>query len=359
MGLGLGGFAATFGVAVAATFLLRRLAWRLGWVDVPGGRKQHESLVPPVGGLSIGLAVLIGILVVADAGTVDASILPLLACLFSLVALGAIDDFRGLSARLRLLAHVAAALLLVLWGDLRITTLGTFLGAEVELGLLAIPVTVVCVVGFINALNMFDGIDGLAGGFSLVCLLWLAIAAQVDAGGTGVGLLLLFAAGVAGFLLFNLRHRFRRRATVFLGDAGSTMLAVVIAWYAIKIGGSGEGAIPPLSYAWLLVLPVMDMISLTMRRIRRGHSPLQADREHVHHVFMRAGYSPSETAYILLGATAVLGSFGLIAGLAGVPQTVQALGLLIVFGLHHYFITRAWRTMKVLKRMRGPRRSNA
>ena len=210
------------GVACVAWIgLFRSLAARLGLLDHPGGRKRHDVAVPVVGGL----AMFLGMLPVLFAGGHGALVNLGLAMLL-VVVVGAADDKVSVSARTRLLLEGMAALILVA-GGASLRHLGNLVGLGALGTSLAAPlITVICVVGTINAVNMSDGLDGLAGavGFVAVACFTAVAFASGEAQLVKVGCAALGA--LAGFLAFNLRTRFRSRAAVFMGDAGSMLLGL-------------------------------------------------------------------------------------------------------------------------------------
>ncbi|MCC5859612.1 MAG: undecaprenyl/decaprenyl-phosphate alpha-N-acetylglucosaminyl 1-phosphate transferase [Ectothiorhodospiraceae bacterium] len=339
---------AAFAVSLLTLPLLSRLAHMYGLVDEPGGRKRHQGNVPLIGGLAIFLAFLIVLPFAGGGGALHPA---LVTGMLVLVVFGALDDHRDLSSGVKLAFQILAGVLVVSWGGLAVWELGTYPGIGVlELGTWAVPFTLLVVVGFINAMNMMDGIDGLAGGIALSIFFWLGVIA-VLATGAVPGPLAMIAGGVLAFLLFNVRHRWMPRARAFLGDCGSMMLGFVAAWFAIALAGLEHTPVSPVAFAWVLALPVMDTVSLMVRRLSKGRSPFTADREHLHHIFLRAGFSVQETAAFLTSVSVLLGGVGVLASLAGVPDVLLLTGLMVLGLLHVVFVRYAWRTMKALRRL--------
>src|SRR5205814_2023351 len=162
--------------AISLIVLLRNTALRMGLVDYPGGRKQHEGGVPVVGGIAIYGAFAFSALLVTQAEPLY-PFRSLLGGMGLLVLAGVLDDMHDLSPLSKLVMQCAAALLMVSWGGVYVAQLGNLLGlgGHFQLGNFAIPFTLVCVLGVINALNMTDGVDGLAGGLALISLSTLAV----------------------------------------------------------------------------------------------------------------------------------------------------------------------------------------
>lgn len=341
---------AAFVLSGIAILVLRRPAKALGLVDRPGGRKQHLGTVPLIGGLGLLVAFCLASLLLPVALRPYAA---LYAGIVLLALCGVVDDACELRSGSKLAAQVLAAVLMVGWGGVTLQSIGSLPGVDgaIGLGAWAAPVTLLAVVGFINALNMLDGADGVAGGVTLVMLAWLTAVGVLGGGEAMPALALTLAAAVAAFLVHNMRNPWRRKAGVFLGDAGSMALGLAIAWFAVEASQLPGQAVSPAGIAWIVALPVVDTLSLMVRRVVMGRSPFVADREHLHHVFQRAGYTVAQTSYALTLAAAVFGAVGVLGSLAGVPDVILILGLLGVGVAHFVFIRRAWRTMRALRRL--------
>ncbi len=343
-----------FLAAIATTGLISLLgppAVHAGLVDNPCERKRHEGSVPLVGGVGIYLVFVTMALFMP--GSIFEYV-PLFFALGLLLVVGVIDDLVDMTAGWKLIAQITAAVICTSWGNIQIMSAGDWFGTgPILLGDWSIPVTVFCLVGLINAINMLDGIDGLAGGFSFLALSTFATVLFLAGNHDSAMLAVLLAACVAGFLLLNMRSPMLFHARVFLGDAGTMVLGLAIGWFAIEAANSGTSWFSPISVLWVLALPVIDTVSLMVRRIRRGHSPFVADREHLHHLFDRAGFSVQQAASILLGVAITLGMFGIFGRIVGLPDGVMLLGLLLVAAGHVYFISRAWRILRVIRRRRG------
>ncbi|CAH1650129.1 MAG: undecaprenyl/decaprenyl-phosphate alpha-N-acetylglucosaminyl 1-phosphate transferase [Chelatococcus sp.] len=333
-----------FLLAIVLILLLRAVAWPLGLIDKPDSRKQHHGGVPVVGGIAMFLALLLTACLVD--GLLETR-WPLLAGLAILVGLGVMDDRFNLRAPLRLAVQITAALIIVAPGSHLITDLGDVIGfglgaspggeRALELGIFAMPFTLIFMVGVINALNMIDGLDGLAGGVAASAFFWLAVAgAFSDAGSATLPLLLLCV--TAGFLLFNLRHPWQARARVFMGDAGSTMLGASIAFLTID-AATGPARLAPLpAWLWLCALPAIDTLSLIVRRLMVGQSPMASDRRHLHHLLLEAGLSARAATTTIVMVSFLLGGIGMLGVWLGMSTHVMVLGLVLVVGLHVFFV---------------------
>ncbi len=338
-------------LSVSLIFALIKPAHFLGLVDKPDHRKSHVGEIPLVGGLGIVGAFTLSLsLFNAWHGFIDILIFPLLA----LFGISLLDDRLQLSARLRLVVQIIAATYLFLFGNVRITHLGNLLGfGDIHLGLpFSYTLTVMGIVGGINALNMSDGLDGLAGGISLVALVFFGFAANK------VGLtqdclqLFTMAAAVGGFLLLNLRTPWRSRAQVFMGDAGSMSLGLYLSCMAIRLSTPAAHALHPVSALWILALPITDTVVVMFRRILKGRNPFSPDQEHLHHILQRAGFSVQNTVFLLLTFSLVLGWIGLSGSWSATPDYLLFAGFMLVVFIHILITQHAWKVMRFIKSLR-------
>ncbi|WP_052497527.1 MraY family glycosyltransferase [Lysobacter sp. A03] len=306
-------------------------------LDFPKGRKDHAHPTPITGGL----AMLVGVLVLGFSSFIpmDAHTIAFMSAGTLLVVVGLLDDLYDLSWKLRIPAQVAAALIMIYVGGVKVEQIGPVFGlAELSLGWLSVPFTVFATVGLINAINMIDGADGLAGSLVLTALVLLT-AAGVYSGNLEVADRALLMAGVvAAFLSFNLRSPWRPRAKIFMGNAGSAFLGFVIAWFAFRLTQSPAHPVNPVLALWFVMIPVMDCLVLMVRRTRVRKSPFIADRNHMHHLMRDAGFGPTRTAGVLSLVTAMCGVAVGQAMRLDVPHPVL-LGLFVLMCLTWYWVT--------------------
>ena len=316
--------------------LAAHLAVRTGFVDAPGGRKDHAGLVPPIGGLVI--FPVFAALAYAS-GAVDSSFLAFVCGLGVILCAGAMDDRFSISPRWKFVAQFMAAFLIVIWGGARVGSLGNLLGfGDIWLGWFDIPFSVIATVLLINAVNLIDGLDGLAGGKSFVALGWVLVAAILGGAHDGAVQLAVMLAALAVFLVYNMRHPWRTRASVFLGDSGSMALGLSLAWFCITLAKPGAGVIQPIAIAWILALPIIDTCAQFARRVSQGRSPFSADRNHFHHHFVNAGISVGWTVVVLALIGVATGAVGVGGMVLGVPEPVLSY-LWIIMLLAHIYIS--------------------
>jgi UDP-GlcNAc:undecaprenyl-phosphate GlcNAc-1-phosphate transferase len=174
----------------------------------------------------------------------------------------------------------------------------------------------------------------------VVALVWLMLVAEIKDMGELILPFELLLTGLCGFLIFNMRSPWRIRASIFLGDAGSMALGATIA-YGILLLASDKSPAPFMALLWIVIIPVTDTLSLMIRRVLAGRSPMSADRWHLHHLLLDAGFMPMATTNIILVASAVCGGIGYLGIRNDVPEVVMAAGLLIPVGIHTLFVMAA------------------
>jgi UDP-GlcNAc:undecaprenyl-phosphate/decaprenyl-phosphate GlcNAc-1-phosphate transferase len=336
-------------IALAVSFLAARLltpiALRIGLADKPGGRKQHEGTIPLTGGIGMFAGFAMAAL---TSGLIVGPTLALVVALGLLVVGGAADDMHDITARTKFFIQLVAALFMTSWASNYVAQLGNLFGfGPVNLYHWAIPFSVVCALGVMNAINMIDGLDGSAGGTALVAAVWLAYAAVAQGLGAEAMLLILLCAAIAGFLLWNVRlPPLRDQARIFMGDAGSMMLGLALCWFSIAVT-QGEGrTLPPMVCVWILAVPLLDMARVMFLRIRRRADVFDAGREHLHYHLLARGMPAHVAALVMIGASALCGGLGLWAWHLGVPEmwlTYLFLALLCVILWHAYLSERGER----------------
>ena len=326
----LGGFAAT----VILTPFVIRLARRLGAVDQGGYRKINGRSVPRMGGLAVALPFLflcfLAILHPArffdPLATHQKDFLILLVGGGAIVALGMMDDILSLGAKWKFLYQIAVALLVVAVGKgvsaLHIPGLGVVRLDPFSGGAL----TVLWIVGVINAFNLIDGLDGLASGLGAIAALGLGAIAALNGQPFALALSLGLAGALGGFLVFNFNP-----ARVFLGDTGSLFLGFVMAMLALMSGSQANGAMM-LAPALVLGVPIFDTLTSMARRVLRGRSPFQGDRAHTHHRLLDYGFSQRQVALILYGVALLCTVSGVMMQVL-YPSAIRPLLALGVYGL--------------------------
>lgn len=321
-----------------------RFAPLLGMVDHPGGRKLHAKQMPVVGGMTLMAALVPMVFALPHPTGVSAWGL---GCLM-LFLLGWLDDVSNLGTLQRFLMHLLAGLFLVPPG-LVLDHLGDIAGfGQLNLGMLAIPVTVFAVAAGINAMNMVDGVDGLLGMLTVVPLLLLIGVSQQYGLLFERDIALCLLAGVIVFLAFNFRFPWVSHVSTFMGDAGSTVVGFNLAFLLISL--AVKGALPPVIGLYFVALPLLDAAGVILRRRLRGISVSTPGRDHLHHMLLDAGFSVRSTC-LLLGAVALLlGSGALLAWRLGVSETAMFCFFVVMLALYVIWTRSAQSAIATMRR---------
>ncbi len=325
-------------IFIAALLIARIVASigaRMGLVDRPDARKRHQGDVPLTGGIAIFLTLLFGTLVLG----IEPYNYPMLVIACGVFIVGVFDDFRHISASVRLMFQFGSGALLATVGGIAITNVGDLLAmGDIPLLLLTVPLSALATAGLSNAYNMVDGIDGLAAStITLPLLVLYLLALQADHAMANSVLLMLVPLGV--FLLFNLGPNNRLLPKVFLGDAGSVTMGFLVTASLVYFSQGDNGLILPVTALWLVAVPLMDMLATMLLRLRLGHKMMAADRSHLHHTLMELGMSRRQTLIILTGYAALCAITGLL--LEGIPEYLSLLCYCLLFCGHCLFAIRA------------------
>jgi UDP-GlcNAc:undecaprenyl-phosphate/decaprenyl-phosphate GlcNAc-1-phosphate transferase len=287
-----------------------RLAARYDLMDLPGRHKRHRRPVPVTGGIvlfvSLWLTVTLAVVCCPDRLTELAqSFFYVFAGAAIVFLVGFSDDLRPLSAWTKLFAQAAAGLVLYM-GGLRIDPISVPFMGSIDIGSWSALITIAWVVGMTNGINLIDGLDGLAGGVSLVGALTMA----VIGGLYQVGPVVLLSYALAGFLLVFLRYN-RYPARVFLGDSGALQIGFYFAVISLLVPLKSYTAAAVYLPLLALGVPILETAASIVRRLFAGKSIIKADRRHLFHYLALAGLSPRAIVYIFWILSAIFGLFAL------------------------------------------------
>jgi UDP-GlcNAc:undecaprenyl-phosphate/decaprenyl-phosphate GlcNAc-1-phosphate transferase len=287
------GMLIAFAVVVLLTPAVGGMARRLGVVDDPGGRRVNQLPVPRLGGLALFLGLLVPALAFLHASHQNRGLLLGAAVA---VTVGIVDDFRGLPWYAKLAGQGAAAALPAAFGVWIDRFTFPFLGVHTLPSGVGIPLTIVWIVAIMNMVNFLDGLDGLAAGVAAIAGLTFSVIAlslgKVDAA--------VLSAIVFGACVGFLRHNFYP-ARIFMGDSGALLLGYVLA--AVSVQGLLKTAAVAALFFPLLVLavPIVDTTFVVVRRLKHGERVFEADQAHLHHRFLRRGFSQRRAAVTIWG----------------------------------------------------------
>jgi len=278
-------------ITISLIPVLTTLASRFQMIDVPDSRKIHIVPVARIGGL----AMVFGVVVPISLWTAgDDFVRSYLAGAGTLVIFGLLDDMKGLGYKAKFTGQILSAIAVVIFGGIRIDSIGTLLPGVVNLpDWFAIPLSFVAIVGVTNAVNLSDGLDGLAGGISLLVFCCIAYLAHLSENTTVIILSLSFAGSIFGFLRFNTHP-----ASLFMGDTGSQLLGFSAVVFAIKIT-QGHTPFSPILPLVIIGFPILDTLVVMVVRAREGHSLFSPDKKHFHHRLIRLGLSHAEAVFTI------------------------------------------------------------
>ena len=327
-------------VALVSTPIVIRLARRLKLYDRPGVRKVHSWPVPRLGGLPIAVAALGMIVSVFLLDNVigrafrdsQTQLIAILAAAAFMLLVGLIDDIRGLRARTKLIAQLAAAAAVCGFG-VRITSFSVAGWFTLDLGWLAWPVTIFWIMGMTNAVNLIDGLDGLAAGISAVACGVIAVFALYSGQPVMAVLMLALLGSLVGFLVFNFNP-----AKIFLGDSGTHFLGFILGAASVMCAVKSTTLVGLALPALALGLPIFDTLFSIIRRFLERRSLFAPDRSHIHHRLLELGLRQRHVVLIMYAATLLAAAFGMLMILTRDARAVAVLAsvlllLLLLFRL--------------------------
>ena len=285
-------------ISFTTTPLVRYLAYKWGAVDVPkDNRRMHKTPIPRMGGLAIYIASAAAFLIF---GNISKTILGIIIGGLVIVISGILDDIYTLPPWIKLIAQIIAAIIAI-WSGVLIEWIN-FFGTYIHFGIWAYPITFVWIIGLTNAVNLIDGLDGLACGVSAISSLALLLVTIMYADPISATLTAIIAGSCLGFLPFN-----SNPAKIFMGDTGALFLGFALAVISVqgvfKLHAVVSFIIPFLIFG----IPIFDIVFSGIRRILKGQAPWKADRGHLHHRLIDMGLNQKQSVRILYAVSGILG----------------------------------------------------
>ncbi|MCW9057752.1 MAG: undecaprenyl/decaprenyl-phosphate alpha-N-acetylglucosaminyl 1-phosphate transferase [Gammaproteobacteria bacterium] len=297
---------------------LIRMAYRFEFIDAPDARKVHVAPIPRIGGLAMVVGTVVPLLVWLS---LDMQVLAYLLGAGVIALFGIWDDRADLNYRIKFAGQFIAAAIPVFLGGVVIRTI-PFGPAEGLPDLVAYPLTLLFVVGITNAVNLSDGLDGLAGGVALLSLIAISLLAYLGGGQELMVMALAVSGAIFGFLRYNTHP-----ASIFMGDTGSQFLGFSLGVLTIMLVQSVNTALSPVLLILILGLPILDTASVMYQRLREGRSPFSPDKNHLHHKFLSSGLHHYEAV------SAIYLSQGLFIGAALLLRYESDSLLLAIYGV--------------------------
>ncbi|MFZ5862180.1 MAG: MraY family glycosyltransferase [Nitrospirota bacterium] len=309
------------------------MALRIGALDRPNHRTIHRAPTPRLGGVAIFTSLVLatlGLFVASADARGFLAVAPVKSVAFFVglllvFALGVVDDLRGLDAWKKFPVQILAATVVYAAG-FRADAIGVPWGGVITLGVLSYPVTVLWIVGVTNAINLIDGLDGLAAGVSAIASATICLVA-LSVGNTSV---VLVTAVMTGVLIGFLRYNFHP-AKLFMGDSGSLVLGFFLATVALQGAQKGSTAVALLVPIVVMAVPIADTLTAIVRRLMNGLGPFTADREHFHHRLIWKGLNQPRAVLCLYAVSAVCGLAAYVMAV-GTPGVSWAVVLTVIVG---------------------------
>lgn len=336
-------FSIAFVIAFASTPLVRKIAYKIGALDIPDHKRHiHSKTTPLIGGLAIFAGFLIGLIIfyrpfdVQAVGILIASIL--------IIAAGIIDDTVALKPKVKLAIQIVCALIVYFHG-IKITYISVpdFIveGGILPLKWMSLPITLIWIVGVTNAVNLIDGLDGLAAGVSSIATFSLFFIA-ILAGETNVAIIsAALAGGCLGFLPYNFNP-----AKIFMGDTGALFLGFILSVICIQGLFKGYVIISFVVPFLILGLPIFDTTFAIIRRIWNKKPIMEADRSHLHHRLMDMGFSQKQTVAILYVISTLLGITAVVVVEKGADQAIWFVIAILIAVFISMYISRQMKNGK-------------
>lgn len=339
-----------FFFSLTTLFVMRKVAKKIGLVDKPNGRKLHDGAIPLVGGISICLTLLYFLFN-------NQNLMPqthlYASCILLLVIIGALDDKFDINFKIRFIIQALISIAMMMLGNIELHTIGNILGyGEITLSWLGYIVTIIAVIAAINAFNMVDGIDGLLGGVSIVTFSGLGFMLTYDKQHNLAYICVVMVVIMLPYILLNLGFLGRKRK-IFMGDAGSMLIGFSVIWLLLLSSQNGTNPpLRPVTAIWLIAVPLMDMAAIMIRRINRGKSPFSPDREHLHHIFQRLGFSSTQTLLIITIISATYATVGIYSEIINIPEYVMFYAFIFCFIIYFILLSYVWKITSALKRLK-------
>lgn len=310
-----------FMLSVLITPLVKKFAIKIGATDSPNQRKVHEKIMPRLGGLAIYISFIAGMFIMQPDAKYNTAIL--LGSLIIIIT-GMLDDLYELSAKIKLLGQLAAAAIVVVMGGVEVTYINMPFGGQLEFGMFSILITIFWIVGITNAINLIDGLDGLAAGVSSIALITISGMAIImgDMYTVTVGTIVL--ASTLGFLIYNFHP-----AKIFMGDTGALFLGYMIAVLSL-LGFKNVTFISLIVPIIILGVPISDTFFAIIRRIVHK-KPLSApDKSHLHHCLLNLGFTHRQTVLTIYALAAFFGLAAVIFSQAKLWGSFLLIALLLI-----------------------------
>lgn len=313
-----------FVASILLTPVVKAIAFRVGAVDRPNYRKVHARIMPRLGGLAIFGAFLIAYFILQPVDSDNPLAAPfIIGGAVMIIITGVLDDMFEITAKAKLLGQLIAAGIVV-YGGLQIEFINLPFGGALDFGYFSIPLTILWIVGITNAINLIDGLDGLAAGVSTIALITLSGMALIKGDMFVFSMAAILAASSAGFLIYNFHP-----AKIFMGDTGALFLGYMISVLAL-LGFKNITVISLIIPVIMLGVPISDTFFAIVRRWRLKQPLSAPDKSHLHHCLLNVGFTHRQTVLIIYALAAMFGLAALIFSQATVWGAILLVAVMLV-----------------------------
>jgi UDP-N-acetylmuramyl pentapeptide phosphotransferase/UDP-N-acetylglucosamine-1-phosphate transferase len=313
----------------------------------PNKRTSHEGGIPNIGGINIFSSFIIPYLLFST-GSWDFYSRIIIAGMYIILLIGFFDDMVELSAGKKLVGEIIVGIILIGLAGRQITSLSGFFGIHEISAWLSYPFSFFVFLLVVNALNLIDGVDGLASGLGILICTFFGIYFQL-AGDTQLSMMAY--ALVGALLIFFIYNVFGNKSKIFMGDSGALVLGYTIYLFVVEFCKISEGSVPnmpsyllmtatPVVVVCVLAIPLIDVVRVMTTRIRKGKSPFEADRNHVHHLLLSTGLKHRQVTFILLAIQLIFIALGLF--ICNIAIEIAALIVIVCAALLTFTL---WRTV--------------
>jgi UDP-GlcNAc:undecaprenyl-phosphate/decaprenyl-phosphate GlcNAc-1-phosphate transferase len=311
--------------SILITPFVKKLAFKIGATDKPNQRKVHQKIMPRLGGLAIYISFVVGVLITQPQSSNPNTLNAVMIGSAIVILTGILDDMFELSAKIKFLAQIIAAAVVIFYGGVQVEFINLpFSGGQLEFGFLSIPITFLWIVGITNAINLIDGLDGLAAGVSSIALITISVMAILIPNPFVVVMGAILLASTLGFLIFNFYP-----AKIFMGDTGALFLGYMIAVLSL-LGFKNVTMISLIIPVIILGVPISDTFFAILRRIV-NKKPLSApDKSHLHHCLLGLGFTHRQTVLMIYAMAAFFGLAAVIFSQAKFGGSILLILILLI-----------------------------
>lgn len=318
-------------IVLVSISVTRPIFIKKNFLDHTNYRKNHGSPTPINGGISMLIGLLVGLIFIFS--NYEANLI-LIICSLIICVLGFTDDVSELSPGSRIYAQIIICLIAFSYGHIEITSFGDVFGfGELNFNRLALIITVIALLTAMNSFNLIDGIDGLSSGIAIVVFSSILFLFMLSNGNTFTNISLIYLSILIPFFLVNIS-----KAKIFMGDSGSLLIGFGIGWLLIESSQGENAFINPVTNLWIFAVPLFDIISVIILRIKSNKSIFRPDKRHIHNLLInKLKISQKKVLIILLTISALFASIGILMQVQEVAEWIMFYSLFALLLIYLLF----------------------